>query len=153
MDYSHPLSTVSYCLDVRRVDLVSPNSVSHLHTPLFFLLSELVTLINSLQSSLITQVSYYTTVTPFAEYVRSDPDYDGVILTGHSLGGGIAIISSAQSEIPAIAISGPNAMLSRGSFSPTLSKEAPNRHTFNVVPDRDMVPRYVADILELRLIC
>mmetsp|Transcript_31902 Transcript_31902/g.77500 ORF Transcript_31902/g.77500 Transcript_31902/m.77500 type:complete len:1216 (+) Transcript_31902:130-3777(+) len=105
-------------------------------------LDKLVTFINSFQSSLITQVSYYKTVTPFAEYVRSDPDYDGVILTGHSLGGGIAIISSAQSEIPAIAVSGPNAMLSRGSFSPPISKEALNRHTFNVVPDRDMVPRF-----------
>jgi hypothetical protein len=33
-------------------------------------------------------------------------------------------------------------MLSRRSFNPPFTKESLNRYTFNVVPDRDMVPKF-----------
>lgn len=105
-------------------------------------LGNLVTFINNFQSSLITEVSFYTTITPFVEYVKNDPTYDFVVLTGHSLGGGIGIISAAQSQTPVVAISGPNAGLSHDSFNPPFSSDALDRYTFNVIPERDMVPRF-----------
>ena len=56
-----------------------------------------------------------------------------------SLGGGLAMITGAQTQRPAVALSGPNNVLSRKSFSPSLSKEDLDRLTFNIIPDRDPV--------------
>lgn len=55
-------------------------------------------------------------------------------------GGGLAIITGAQSKTNSVAISGPNAKLSRDSFSPPLTVEDLNTYTFNVIPDRDPIP-------------
>jgi hypothetical protein len=51
------------------------------------------------------------------------------------------MISGAQQEVPAVALSGPNAVISRRTFSPAISKAALEAFTFNIVPDRDIVPR------------
>ena len=51
------------------------------------------------------------------------------------------MITGAQTETPAIAISGPNARISRLTFEPTFTEEDLRKYTFNVVPDRDVVPR------------
>jgi lipase ATG15 len=59
-----------------------------------------------------------------------------------ALGGGIAMITGAQTEIPSIGVSGPNAMLSRKTFDPPVSVDALNKFTFNIVPDLDPVPRF-----------
>jgi hypothetical protein len=40
------------------------------------------------------------------------------------------MITGAQTGVPAVALSGPNAMLSRFSFSPPVSAEALNSKTF-----------------------
>lgn len=41
------------------------------------------------------------------EYMRNSGDYDRPIsITGHSLGGGISLITGAHQKIPAIALSG-----------------------------------------------
>ena len=49
---------------------------------------------------------------------------------GHSLGGGLSIITGAQTGTPAVALSGPNAMLSRRSFDPRISIEDLDSKTF-----------------------
>ena len=51
------------------------------------------------------------------------------------------MITGAQEEIPAVGLSGPNNMISRLTFSPEISVEALTKYTFNIVPDRDPVPR------------
>jgi lipase ATG15 len=104
-------------------------------------------LINLLQSEAIGKISFYKVTTEFAEELKEDPSFETVQLTGHSLGGGLAIISGAQSRLPAVALSGPNAMLSGKSFNPQVFPEELNRYTFNIVPDRDIVARFddVAD--------
>ena len=55
-------------------------------------------------------------------------------------GGGLAIITGSQSKTNAVAISGPNAKLSRDSFYPPLSVDDLNTYTFNVIPNRDPIP-------------
>ena len=93
-------------------------------------------------SSAVQRVSYYKGVTSFVNDLLNNPDYTGLAITGHSLGGGIAIISAAQTGVSAVAVSGPNAMLSRLSFQPQLTVEQLNSKTFNVVPERDLVPMF-----------
>jgi lipase ATG15 len=103
---------------------------------------DLVSMVNALQSNVAQRVAFYKVVTPFLEHLKKDSDYGHIAVTGHSLGGGIAIISGAQAKIPAIAISGPNALLSGRSFEPPVLEDALDRYTFNVRPDRDIVPRF-----------
>lgn len=102
----------------------------------------LVQTINALQGDAVQRVSYYKGVTNFVNELKKNPDYAGMALTGHSLGGGIAIISAAQTGVGAVAVSGPNAMLSRLSFDPQLEVGALNNNTFNIVPKRDLVPMF-----------
>jgi hypothetical protein len=52
------------------------------------------------------------------------------------------MISSAQSKLASVALSGPNSMLSGKSLDPPVSPDDLNRYTFNIVPDRDMVARF-----------
>ena len=52
----------------------------------------------------------------------------------------LAMITGAQTETPAIALSGPNTMISRDTMLPPVSVENLNKYTFNIVPDRDVVP-------------
>ena len=42
-----------------------------------------------------------------------------MVLTGHSLGGGVGAIVSARQQVPAVIFSGPNAVLSRLKFNVT----------------------------------
>lgn len=96
----------------------------------------------TLQSEAIKKISFYTLTTKFAEELQEDSAYDSVQVTGHSLGGGLAIITGAQAKIPAIALSGPNALISGKSFDPPVSQEELNRYTFNIIPNRDVVPMF-----------
>lgn len=57
------------------------------------------------------------------------------------------MITGAMNSIPAIGVSGPNNMISRKTFNPEISVEALNKYTFNIVPDRDPVPR-IDDLAE-----
>lgn len=75
-------------------------------------------------------------------FLQSQPNkYEGVAVTGHSLGGGLAIITGAMAGVPAVALSGPNAILTRKALKPQISVEALDSFTFNIVPDRDWIPR------------
>jgi lipase ATG15 len=107
------------------------------------ILDDLVYLVNSVESDNLKKVSYYTTTTQFINDVLSgdygDGNYTSLRVTGASLGGGLAIISGAQTNTTTVALSGLNAMLSRRTFDPPISKEALDTHVFNVIPDRDPV--------------
>lgn len=63
-------------------------------------------------------------------YIKANKTYSGVGVSGHSLGGGLSIITGAQAGVPAVALSGPNAMLSRLSFDPPISIEDLDSKTF-----------------------
>ncbi len=49
------------------------------------------------------------------------------------------MITGARTSVPSVALSGPNARISRLSFGVT--EENLNDYTFNIVPDRDIVVR------------
>jgi lipase ATG15 len=104
------------------------------------IMAQLIQLINTIESTSIERVSFYKTTTKFVNYLKNETDYRGVGITGHSLGGGLAIISGAQTATPAVALSGPNTMLTRRSLDPPISSEALDSHTFNIIPERDVVP-------------
>jgi len=103
-------------------------------------LNKFVTIIAWLASDSIERVAFYKETTAFANKMKEDPNFGKIQVTGHSLGGGIAMITAAQSEIPGVAVSGPNAMISRQTFTPPLDVDKLNSMTFNVIPDRDVVP-------------
>jgi len=114
------------------------------------IMDQLIRAITTLQSSTLERISFYKETTAFVKFLQQSSNIeDGLFITGHSLGGGLAIITGAQTGQPAIAMSGPNALLSRRTFQPKLSEDALNRFTFNVIPDRDMVPR-VDDVARLK---
>ncbi len=94
-----------------------------------------------IQADSLAEVAFYKQTTAFVEYVNEQNLFGSIIVTGHSLGGGLAMISGAQSQVPAVALSGPNAVISRRTFSPPVSIQNLERYTFNIVPDRDVVPR------------
>lgn len=105
------------------------------------IMDELVKAISILESESIRRVSYYVETTDFVEWLQASGVYSDIKVTGHSLGGGLAIITGAQTGISGIAISGPNAMLTRKAFDPPISEEQLNTLTFNVIPETDIVPR------------
>mmetsp|Transcript_13844 Transcript_13844/g.20424 ORF Transcript_13844/g.20424 Transcript_13844/m.20424 type:complete len:968 (+) Transcript_13844:160-3063(+) len=106
------------------------------------ILNHLVNMISWLASESINRVAFYKETTAFAKAVIEDKNFEDIQVTGHSLGGGLAIITGAQANIPAIALSGPNALIGRDTFEPPVSVEALNTMTFNIIPDRDIVPRF-----------
>ena len=57
------------------------------------------------------------------------------------------MITGAQTKVPAVALSGPNNNISRRTFDPPLSLKDLDTYTFNIVPDRDVVPR-IDDVAE-----
>jgi lipase ATG15 len=104
------------------------------------IIAQLIQVINTVESSSIERVSFYKVTTKFVKYLQKETDYIGVGVTGHSLGGGLAIITGAQTMTPAVALSGPNAMLTRRSLDPPVSSGDLDSQTFNIIPERDVVP-------------
>ena len=108
------------------------------------MITELVLIINGLQSESVERVSFYKLTTKFAKELKAntsllsdDPlSYDTVQVTGHSLGGGLSMITGAQAGIPAIGLSGPNALISGRSFDPPINHEQLNKYAFNIIPNR-----------------
>mmetsp|Transcript_60050 Transcript_60050/g.178048 ORF Transcript_60050/g.178048 Transcript_60050/m.178048 type:complete len:1051 (-) Transcript_60050:224-3376(-) len=109
-------------------------------TPIF---DELVYVVNSVESANLKRVAYYKTTTQFINDVLSGEygggKYHTLRVTGASLGGGLAIITGAQTGAYTVAISGLNAMLSRQTFDPPVTKEQLDTRVFNVIPDRDPI--------------
>ncbi|KAL3924436.1 MAG: hypothetical protein SGILL_001047, partial [Bacillariaceae sp.] len=104
------------------------------------ILDQLVSWINRLQGQALEKVSFYILTTEFANYMKNRTDFIDIQVTGHSLGGGLAMVTGAQAKIPAVGVSGPNALISGRSFEPPVSAEDMNHYTFNIVPNRDIVP-------------
>ena len=99
------------------------------------IMDQLILAITKIESASIESVSFYKDTTAFVKWILARPEtYAGVGITGHSLGGGLSIITGAQTGVPAVALSGPNAMLSRRSFNPPISQEDLDSKTFVRVP-------------------
>lgn len=113
--------------------------VGYMFTPIMHLL---INAMSVLESKTTESISLYKTTTKFVEYLLEEGDYVGVGVTGHSLGGGLSIITAAQTGIAGVALSGPNAMLSRQTFDPPITRDDIDANTFNIIPSRDLIPKF-----------
>jgi lipase ATG15 len=68
-------------------------------------------------------------------------NYTNVFITGASLGGGVAMISGAQTGTPTVSISGPGPILPRKIFHPPLTVESIDSNVYNFIPERDYIAR------------
>ena len=93
------------------------------------ILDELVKFIGDLESESIKDVAYYRVVNEFVQSLLDENIYKGIQITGHSLGGGLSMIAGAQLGVPAIALSGPNTMISRRVFG-NITEDDLNTFTF-----------------------
>lgn len=109
----------------------------HIWTPVMPFLISCIALIDSAS---VEKISFYKDTVKFVEFLEKSGKYEGIAITGHSLGGGLSIITGAITKNPAVALSGPNAMLSRRSFRPMIDPDDLDKYTFNIIPERDIVP-------------
>ena len=112
------------------------------------IIDDLILGLSWLNSPTLNRLAYYKETTSFVNYLKDAHLYTNLAITGHSLGGGLAIISAAQTGVPGLGVSGPNALLSRQSFMPKLTQEQLNTLTFNIIPDRDIIA-HIDDIARL----
>ena len=111
------------------------------------ILPDLIYLVSKIESGPIASVSYYKITTQFVNDVLAGygknvgKDFSNIHVTGASLGGGLAIITGAQTDAFTVAISGMGATLSRETFDPPLELEKLNAQTFNFIPERDYIAR------------
>lgn len=117
------------------------------------IIHNLINAIHFLQSASLERVSFYKQTAAFVRELQQSGQYENVQVTGHSLGGGLALITGAQTGAPAVGLSAPNAMLSRDTFG-DVTVDKLNKKTFNIIPDRDPVARIddVADLFQ-RISC
>ena len=102
-----------------------------------------------IESEKLTDVSLYSQTTRLVEDLRNRPEFTGTLrITGQSLGGEISLITGAQQNIPAVAISGPDNKFTRDSLLPALDLEIIKTMLFDVIPERDMVP-----LVRGRMVC
>ena len=111
--------------------------IGSLWTPI---LHKMVSFVSKLESESISRVAFYRETTAFVNYLKAETKYTTVHVTGHSLGGGLALITGSQTNSPAVGLSAPNAMLSRDTFKPPLTEHQLNTLAFNIVPVGDLVP-------------
>jgi len=91
-----------------------------------------------LETAPASRISYQSDITDFVSALIDKHPTALVVVTGHSLGGGIAMLVGAEKQIPAVAFSGPNAMLSRRKFG--ISKKDLDAFAVNIIPRGDPVP-------------
>lgn len=101
------------------------------------ILDEMIVILSKVQTGSIERLSFYKSTTNFVKYLQESGNYKSITILGHSLGGGVAIITGAQTHIQAVGVSGPNAMISRQRFGVTA--EELEQYTFNIIPDRDPI--------------
>jgi len=112
------------------------------------ILPDFIQAVNLIESKKISEVSYYKVTTRFVNEVTAgySNEYGGgnfgnLKVTGASLGGGLAIITGAQTSAYTVAISGPGATLSRRVYDPPITTDALNTQVFNFIPERDYIAR------------
>ncbi|CAJ1933045.1 unnamed protein product [Cylindrotheca closterium] len=102
---------------------------------------DLVSWMNAVASTSIEKVAFYKLTTKFAEELKANGDYAHIQVTGHSLGGGLSLITGAQAKIPAVGLSAPNARISGKSYDPPIDWHDINKYGFNIIPKHDIVPK------------
>ena len=80
----------------------------------FFFLQ--VWIVSLLASENTNKVAFYKETGAFVKWTKRENQDLIVVVTGHSLGGGLALITGALTNFSSVAISGPNSMLSRDTF-------------------------------------
>lgn len=113
----------------------------------------MVNFVSSLESESISRVAFYRETTAFVNYLKEETEYTTVHVTGHSLGGGLALITGAQTNSSAVGLSAPNALLSRDTFDPPITKYQLDTLTFNIVPVRDAISMFddLANLFQMQL--
>jgi lipase ATG15 len=101
-------------------------------------LPHLVKMMSFLETAPSSEVSYVTDLSRFVAALKLKNPKAHVAITGHSLGGGLAIIVGARQRVPAVAFSGPNAVLSRLKFR--ISRDDLDAFAVNIIPRGDPVP-------------
>eukprot|EP00808_Paulinella_micropora_P015715 g42193.t1 len=82
---------------------------------------------------------YYDVVTLYVQTLQGVlSDTASIVLTGHSLGGGLSIIAGARRQLPVVAFSGPNALISQKIFG--VSSSVLDTAILNFKPHTDPVP-------------
>jgi len=103
------------------------------------ILDDLVWFISFIQSDQLDDIAYYKVTTEAVKNFKKS--YDSIRVTGASLGGGLAIITGAQTKTPSIAISGLGVEFSRNAVKPPVTLDDINEYVFNFIPDRDYIAR------------
>ncbi len=96
--------------------------------------------LSDLEAASVKKASYYVETTALVNFLRKSGKYTKITITGHSLGGGLALITGAQTQTTAIAISGPSAVMGRSAMIPPISLDDIKKYTYAVIPSRDIVP-------------
>eukprot|EP01080_Neovahlkampfia_damariscottae_P007553 gene7553-11876_t len=97
----------------------------------------LVSLLEELFIGNRSEMTFYYTV--LDDYVRNNKHLRNIILTGHSLGGGIANIVGAKQKLKAITFSSPGVVFSRYKFG--LTEKDINSVNINIIPRNDIVAK------------
>eukprot|EP00512_Aurantiochytrium_limacinum_P000202 CAMPEP_0171487548 /NCGR_PEP_ID=MMETSP0958-20121227/1710_1 /TAXON_ID=87120 /ORGANISM="Aurantiochytrium limacinum, Strain ATCCMYA-1381" /LENGTH=954 /DNA_ID=CAMNT_0012020557 /DNA_START=41 /DNA_END=2905 /DNA_ORIENTATION=- len=98
----------------------------------------LIRYMNVLETAPSSKLSYQADLTNFVRSLRNKNPDAFIAITGHSLGGGIAMLVGAAESIPAIGISGPNSLLSREKFG--LDQTKLDSFAVNIIPRGDPIP-------------
>ncbi|GBG33299.1 Hypothetical Protein FCC1311_034351 [Hondaea fermentalgiana] len=98
----------------------------------------LIKYMNVLETAPSNQLSYQADLTNFVRALRAKNPDAFVAITGHSLGGGIAMLVGAAESVPAIGISGPNSVLSSLKFG--FNQSMLDAFAVNIIPRGDPIP-------------
>lgn len=106
---------------------------------------DLIGAVSWISSEQLENAAYYRVTTDFVNdllennYTYNGKSFDTLRTTGVSLGGGIALITGAQTNAFAVAFAGPNPTLARKTFFPPLELQAINTHLINIYPQGDYI--------------
>ena len=106
-------------------------------TDYLLFLSQIAYIAAFLQTEELTEALYSSVTVAFANEMKSN--YSNLQVAGHSLGGGTAMITGTQAKLASVAFSGPSIVLPRHVLGITMDDI--NQYAFNVIPDRDFIPR------------
>jgi len=83
----------------------------------------------------------FTDVTNYTRRLQNDTDVDKLYITGHSLGGGLAVAIGALLKIPSITFSAPGLLATSAILDPSPDLGDMRHYGVNVQPSNDLVPR------------